>query len=37
MERREIAEEPEAERHEVEVILRAQGVPPEDAGGSRRA
>ncbi|MFN8636207.1 MAG: VIT1/CCC1 transporter family protein [Chloroflexota bacterium] len=31
MERREIAEEPEAERQEIEVILRAQGVPPEDA------
>jgi VIT1/CCC1 family predicted Fe2+/Mn2+ transporter len=31
MERREIAEEPEAERQEVEVILRAQGVPLEDA------
>jgi VIT1/CCC1 family predicted Fe2+/Mn2+ transporter len=31
MERREIEEEPEAERQEVEVILRAQGVPPEDA------
>ncbi len=26
-----IAEEPVAEQHEVEVILRAQGVPPEDA------
>jgi VIT1/CCC1 family predicted Fe2+/Mn2+ transporter len=31
MERREIADEPEAEQKEVEVILRAQGVPPEDA------
>src|SRR5215213_8840445 len=31
MERREIAEEPEAEQQEVEVILRAQGVPPEEA------
>jgi VIT1/CCC1 family predicted Fe2+/Mn2+ transporter len=31
MERREIAEEPDAERQEVEVILRAQGVPREDA------
>ncbi len=31
LERREIAEEPVAEQHEVEVILRAQGVPPEDA------
>ena len=31
MERREIAEEPVAERKEVEVILRAQGVPAEDA------
>src|SRR5215212_307196 len=31
MERREIAEEPDAERQEVEVILRAQGVPPEEA------
>jgi VIT1/CCC1 family predicted Fe2+/Mn2+ transporter len=31
MERREIAEEPEYERYEVEVILRAQGVPAEDA------
>jgi len=30
-ERREIVEEPEAERQEVEVILRAQGVPAEDA------
>jgi vacuolar iron transporter family protein len=30
-ERQEITEEPEAERHEVEIILRAQGVPPEDA------
>jgi VIT1/CCC1 family predicted Fe2+/Mn2+ transporter len=30
-EKREIVEEPEAERQEVEVILRAQGVPPEDA------
>jgi VIT1/CCC1 family predicted Fe2+/Mn2+ transporter len=31
MERREIAEEPDAERHEIEVILRAQGVPADDA------
>ena len=31
MERQEIVEEPEHERHEVEVILRAQGVPAEDA------
>jgi vacuolar iron transporter family protein len=31
LERREIAEEPVAEQQEVEVILRAQGVPPEDA------
>lgn len=31
LERREIEEEPEAERQEVAVILRAQGVPPEDA------
>lgn len=31
MERREIKDEPEAERQEVEVILRAQGVPTEDA------
>src|SRR3954454_9954993 len=31
MERREIAEEPEAEQQEVEVILRAQGVPREEA------
>ncbi len=31
MERREIEEEPEAERQEIAVILRAQGVPPEDA------
>lgn len=31
MERREIADEPEHEQHEVEVILRAQGVPPDDA------
>jgi VIT1/CCC1 family predicted Fe2+/Mn2+ transporter len=31
LERREIVEEPVAEQHEVEVILRAQGVPPEDA------
>lgn len=30
-ERQEIAEEPEAERREVAIILRAQGVPPEDA------
>jgi len=30
-ERQEIVEEPEAERREVAVILRAQGVPPEDA------
>jgi VIT1/CCC1 family predicted Fe2+/Mn2+ transporter len=30
-ERREIAEEPDAERREVEVILRAQGVPSDDA------
>ncbi len=31
VERREITEEPEAERREVVVILRAQGVPREDA------
>jgi len=31
MERRELAEEPDAELREVEVILRAQGVPSEDA------
>lgn len=31
MERREITEEPEHEQREVEVILRAQGVPPDDA------
>ena len=31
MERQEIAEEPAHERHEVEVILRAQGVPADDA------
>ena len=31
LERREIADEPEAELREVEVILRAQGVPAEDA------
>jgi VIT1/CCC1 family predicted Fe2+/Mn2+ transporter len=31
MERREIAEEPDAELREVEVILRAQGVPAEEA------
>jgi VIT1/CCC1 family predicted Fe2+/Mn2+ transporter len=31
LERREIEEEPEAERQEVAVILRAQGVPAEDA------
>jgi vacuolar iron transporter family protein len=31
LERQEIAEEPDHERHEVEVILRAQGVPAEDA------
>jgi VIT1/CCC1 family predicted Fe2+/Mn2+ transporter len=31
MERREIVEEPEAERQEIEVILRAQGVPRADA------
>jgi VIT1/CCC1 family predicted Fe2+/Mn2+ transporter len=31
LERREIKDEPEAERQEVEVILRAQGVPAEDA------
>jgi VIT1/CCC1 family predicted Fe2+/Mn2+ transporter len=31
LERRELAEEPDAEQKEVEVILRAQGVPPEDA------
>ena len=34
LERREIAEEPEAERQEVEVILRAQGVPPRTPSGS---
>ena len=31
LERREITDEPEHEQHEVEVILRAQGVPPDDA------
>jgi vacuolar iron transporter family protein len=31
LERRELLEEPEAELREVEVILRAQGVPAEDA------
>lgn len=31
MERRELIEEPDAELREVEVILRAQGVPAEDA------
>jgi VIT1/CCC1 family predicted Fe2+/Mn2+ transporter len=31
MEKRELREEPEMERREVEVILRAQGVPREDA------
>jgi vacuolar iron transporter family protein len=31
LERREIADEPVSEQLEVEVILRAQGVPPEDA------
>jgi VIT1/CCC1 family predicted Fe2+/Mn2+ transporter len=31
LERQEIVEDPEHEQHEVEVILRAQGVPPEDA------
>jgi VIT1/CCC1 family predicted Fe2+/Mn2+ transporter len=31
LERREIEDEPEAERQEVAVILRAQGVPPDDA------
>src|SRR5262245_22260984 len=31
LERRELVEEPDAEQKEVEVILRAQGVPPEDA------
>lgn len=31
LERREIVEEPDAERREIEVILRAQGVPREDA------
>jgi VIT1/CCC1 family predicted Fe2+/Mn2+ transporter len=31
MERRELVEEPDAELREVEVILRAQGVPAEDA------
>lgn len=30
-ERRELREAPEDEQHEVEVILRAQGVPPRDA------
>jgi VIT1/CCC1 family predicted Fe2+/Mn2+ transporter len=31
LERRELVEEPDAERREIEVILRAQGVPSEDA------
>lgn len=31
LERQEISESPEHEQQEVEVILRAQGVPPEDA------
>lgn len=31
MERQELIEEPDAERREIEVILRAQGVPAEDA------
>jgi VIT1/CCC1 family predicted Fe2+/Mn2+ transporter len=31
LERRELVEEPDAEREEIEVILRAQGVPVEDA------
>lgn len=31
MERREITDEPEHEQQEVEIILRAQGVPPDDA------